>query len=287
MFNEKHCSPSLENKEISCLNYDLLLKIAGILNKYNYNIRMFKSKYALHKEISDKIGEKTDCETEKCWETISFLKSELSDTEREDFEKSFRPEKPESWKKNPNTWLSTVDINRVMEQYEDAYPNFQYLGANPIDFNKKIKKNKCVVDELCKLDIKSVKKDGKDCLGMVFNTDPHNESGEHWFSLYIDLLGKNVKGKPYIYYFDSLASKPKNEVVEFVKEVQEQCLDLNKDIKFLYNDIKHQHKNTECGVYCLHFLVSMLKGINFKNYISNKRNDQEMEKFRDIFFISK
>lgn len=287
MFNEKHCSPSLENKEISCLDYDLLLKIAGILNKYNYDIRMFKSKYALHKEISDKIGEKTDCETEKCWETISFLKSELSDTEREDFEKSFRPEKPESWKKNPNTWLSTVDINRVMEQYEDAYPNFQYLGANPIDFNKKIKTNKCVVDELCKLDIKSVKKDGKDCLGMVFNTDPHNESGEHWFSLYIDLLGKNVKGKPYIYYFDSLASKPKNEVVEFVKEVQEQCLDLNKGIKFLYNDIKHQHKNTECGVYCLHFLVSMLKGINFKNYISNKRNDQEMEKFRDIFFISK
>ena len=201
--------------------------------------------------------------------------------------KSFRPEKPESWKKNPNTWLSTVDINRVMEQYEDAYPNFQYLGANPIDFNKKIKNNKCVVDELCKLDIKSVKKDGKDCLGMVFNTDPHNESGEHWFSLYIDLLGKNVKGEPYIYYFDSLASKPKNEVVEFVKEVQEQCLDLNKDIKFLYNDIKHQHKNTECGVYCLHFLVSMLKGVNFKNYISNKRNDQEMEKFRDIFFISK
>ena len=87
MFNEKHCSPSLENKEISCLDYDLLLKIAGILNKYNYNIRMFKSKYALHKEISDKIGEKTDCETEKCWETISFLKSELSDTERKDFEK--------------------------------------------------------------------------------------------------------------------------------------------------------------------------------------------------------
>ena len=36
--------------------------------------------------------------------------------------------------------------------------------------------------------------------------------------------------KPYVYYFDSLASKPK-QVVDFVK-----CLDLNKDIKFLYND---------------------------------------------------
>ena len=179
------------------------------------------------------------------------------------FQDSFRPYQPDKWDKNPNTWLSTIDINRVMEQYEDAYPNFQYLGANPIDFDKKIG-NRCVSDELCKLDIKCIKKDGKDCLGMVFNTDPHNKSGEHWFSLYIDLIGKNVKGKPYIYYFDSLASKPKQEVVDFVKKVQEQCLDLNKDIKFLYNDIKHQHENTECGVYCLHFLVSMLKGKTLK-----------------------
>ena len=44
---------------------------------------------------------------------------------------------------------------------------------------------------------------------MVFNTDPHDRSGQHWFSLYIDLKGKNIKNKPCIYYFDSLASKPK------------------------------------------------------------------------------
>jgi hypothetical protein len=173
-----------------------------------------------------------------------------------------------------------------MEQYEDAYPKFQYLGANPIDFDTKITKDRCVSDELCNINIKEIRKDGTDFLGMVFNTDLHHRSGEHWFSLYIDLKGVNIKKQPCIYYFDSLASKPKEEVVKFVKRIQEQCCDIKKDIKFLYNDIKHQHENTECGVYCLHFLVSMLKGEQFKKYITNKRNDSEMSEFRKFFYVS-
>ena len=121
------------------------------MNKY-YDIDLFKSK-ALHKEISDKISK-------KIFTTISFLNSELSGDQKEIFQDSFKPYQPDKWEKNPNTWLSTIDINRVMEQYEDAYPNFQYLGANPIDFDKKMGNG--VFLKLCKLDIK---KDGKDCLG--------------------------------------------------------------------------------------------------------------------------
>ena len=287
MFVKGHCSPSKDNnKTVSCLNYEILKKIAETLNNFDYGIKIYKGKKALHNEISKKIRNETSCKTEACWKSLRIIKDELSDHDKEVFEDSFRPDMPKEWKDKPNTWLSTIDINKVMEQYEDAYPKFQYLGANPIDFDKKITENKCVSNELCNIDIKSIKKDGKDFLGMVFNTDPHNQSGEHWFSLYIDLKGVNIKDEPYIYYFDSLALKPKEEVVDFVKRVQEQCLNINKDIQFLYNDIKHQHKNTECGVYCLHFLVSMLKGEDFKNYINHERNDKEMEKFREFFFVS-
>ena len=102
--------------------------------------------------------------------------------------------------------------------------------------------------------------------------------------LYIDLKGININEKPCIYYFDYFSIKTKDEVVEFVKRVQEQCCEINKDISFLYNDIKHQHNNTECGVYCIHFLVSMLKGKNFKNYFGNKRNDKEMEEFNKLLY---
>ena len=287
MFVKGHCSPSKDNnKTVSCLNYEILKKIAETLNNFDYGIKIYKGKKALHNEISKKIRNETSCKTEACWKSLRIIKDELSDHDKEVFEDSFRPDMPKEWKDKPNTWLSTIDINKVMEQYEDAYPKFQYLGANPIDFDKKITENKCVSNELCNIDIKSIKKDGKDFLGMVFNTDPHNQSGEHWFSLYIDLKGVNIKDEPYIYYFDSLALKPKEEVVDFVKRVQEQCLNINKDIQFLYNDIKHQHKNTECGVYCLLFLVSMLKGEDFKNYINHERNDKEMEKFREFFFVS-
>ena len=287
MFVKGHCSPSKDNnKTVSCLNYEILKKIAETLNNFDYGIKIYKGKKALHNEISKKIRNETSCKTEACWKSLRIIKDELSDHDKEVFEDSFRPDMPKEWKDKPNTWLSTIDINKVMEQYEDAYPKFQYLGANPIDFDKKITENKCVSNELCNIDIKSIKKDGKDFLGMVFNTDPHNQSGEHWFSLYIDLKVVNIKDEPYIYYFDSLALKPKEEVVDFVKRVQEQCLNINKDIQFLYNDIKHQHKNTECGVYCLHFLVSMLKGEDFKNYINHERNDKEMEKFREFFFVS-
>ena len=49
--------------------------------------------------------------------------------------------------------------------------------------------------------------------------------------------------------------------------------------------LQHQKGNTECGVYCLHFLETMLKGKNFEDYIKTKNNDEYIEKFRNYYFI--
>ena len=38
---------------------------------------------------------------------------------------------PDEWK-DDKKWLSTTDIDKVLEQYEDAYHDFIYLGVNPI-----------------------------------------------------------------------------------------------------------------------------------------------------------
>ena len=54
---------------------------------------------------------------------------------------------------------------------------------------------------------------------------------------------------------------------------------------FLYNDIQHQKGTTECGIYCLHFITSMLEGVEFEKYVNTKINDENMEKFRHVFFI--
>ena len=36
----------------------------------------------------------------------------------------FAPFAPNEWKKNPNEWLSSIDISKVMKQYEKKYKNF-------------------------------------------------------------------------------------------------------------------------------------------------------------------
>ena len=51
------------------------------------------------------------------------------------------------------------------------------------------------------------------------------------------------------------------------------------------NDIQHQKGNTECGIYALHFLETMLKGMDFEKYIENKNSDKYMENFRNYYFI--
>lgn len=292
MFESGHCSPYKKAKEHSCLDIIMLKKIARALNKHNKTdiplkknnpIKLSSSKAVLYKDISNEIKKISNCSNERCWIKINIIKDELG-SDYEKFLDSFKPSMPIKWKNEPNSWLSTTDIDKVLEQYELAYPNFKYMGANPIDFNLKIG-NSCVSGDICNLDIEDIKKEKKKSLGMVFNTDPHNKSGQHWFSVYVDLEGVNVKGFPCIYHFDSLAREPTKEIYELVEKITEQCRCINKDINFLFNNEKHQHGNTECGVYCLHFLINMLKGKKFEEYIRNKKDDKEMEKFREIFFI--
>lgn len=292
MFNSEHCSPDNKVNKHSCLDVKMLKKIAKALNKHNKGdikekktkaIKLNSSKEVLHKEISNEIKKISDCSNEKCWIKINIIKDELGN-DYEDFLESFRPTMPEKWKNEPNAWLSTSDIDKVLEQYELAYPNFKYMGANPIDFDLKLG-NSCVSGDICNLEIEDIKREKKKSFGMVFNTDPHNKSGQHWFSMYVDLEGVNVKGMPCIYHFDSLAREPTKEIYELVEKITDQCREINKDINFLFNNEKHQHGNTECGIYCLHFLINMLKGMDFKEYIINKRNDKEMEKFREVFYV--
>tara|TARA_Y100000389_G_scaffold158069_1_gene159380 strand:- start:689 stop:1552 length:864 start_codon:yes stop_codon:yes gene_type:complete len=286
MFIKEQCSPRKNNVKNSCLSKELLVKIAKIFNKKkDANIQLKNiSKKKLFDEISKYINKST-CNKESCWINIDSIMDGLSNIEIEKMKESFRPEKPKKWKSNPNTWLTTEDIDNVMEQYEKEFKNFKYFGATPIDFHLKNGKS-CLISDLCNINIKEIKNNNKTCIGMVFNTDPHNKGGQHWFSMYVDLVGKNMP-KPAIYYFDSASPVNNFEdisqpIINLMYKIEEQC-DFKLDI--FYNNIKHQNGNTECGMYCLHFLTEMLKGINFKGYLSRDLDDKIIEQFRNVFFI--
>lgn len=286
MYVENHCSPNNRDKQGSCLSKYLLKKIAKILNKHlKSRIKLKDKPIKLQENIHKIIKKHNNCSVEACWLTYDILKKKLSADDFASFENSFKPLFPDDWYSDPNKWLNTNDINKVLNQYEKYYKNFKYTGASPIDFHLKNKDGSCYVNELCNINLNDIIKEKKDCVGMVFNTDPHDESGQHWFSMFVDIKGRN-RENPTIYHYDSVSTKPSQYIINLVNDIKKQGELVGISFDFLFNDIRHQFKNTECGVYSIHFLISMLKGSGFEKYINMKLNDTDMEKFRKEFYIS-
>ena len=130
----------------------------------------------------------------------------------------FRPFSPDSWKVKPYEWLSSVDILKVMEQYQKTFKNFVFIGPSPIDFDNKDLFGTCIYEQLCKFDINKYynAKPRKDKIGVIFNTDPHDQPGEHWIALFVDLK------KQFIFYFDSNGEKIKKQVEVLKNRIKEQ-----------------------------------------------------------------
>ena len=62
------------------------------------------------------------CYNELCWLNDQTFNSKINKDVV--IKNIFRPFSPESWKKKPYEWLSSVDIIKVMSQYEKKYKNF-------------------------------------------------------------------------------------------------------------------------------------------------------------------
>jgi hypothetical protein len=230
----------------------------------------------IHKLLSNYLSDV--CNKESCW---LKQKDEFGQFD-EDFKDSFAPESPYEWKKNPNEWLSSVDIIKVMKQYEKAYKCFDFIGPSPIDFDKKKIYGECVWEELCNFNLEDQIKKGKTKIGIIFNTDPHDKPGEHWISMFINIK----KGK--IFFFDSVGRKAPHEIMKFVEKIQSQGKQLKPKINFVYDEnhpVEHQYGNTECGIYSIFFIVHMLEDKLTEHYLkTHVLKDKYMEKFRKIYF---
>ena len=145
-----NCSPKPkgEMNEFSCYTNKSLYKLRDLWNARHPDVKI---KTSSPKEIHLLISEKLSgvCNKESCWlkqkDKFGILESDLAD--------SFAPESPNEWKKNPNEWLSSVDIMDVMKQYETAYKCFDFIGPSPIDFDTKKLYGECVWDELCNFSV--------------------------------------------------------------------------------------------------------------------------------------
>ena len=162
-----------------------------------------------------------------------YLKNELDDSL---LLYTFSPTRPDKWKNNPNTWLSSLDIEAVMNQYERKYKNFSFIGCSPIDFDKRLHNGECVWPELCNFDINEYYNNGVNKIGISLNLDKHTQDGSHWVSLFVDLKNK------YIFYFDSNGDETPKEVKTLMDKINNQCLKLGIEMKIFESDIEHQKK---------------------------------------------
>lgn len=290
--NDK-CAPSKNFKDGSCFELKDLKLIAKSYNqrsKGKNTIDISDNKKDLVKQIDKKL--KNVCDDQICWLRQDFIKQIESD---EIHKNTFKPIGP----KGKYEWLSTTHINDVIEQYMNIHKDFIFLGAVPIDFDD------LPVLGISNLNFGELKGGGKNKLGIIFNLDEHYKSGSHWVALYTDL------SKDQVYFFDSYGKKPEkrirkliSRIVKFmytnkykknltVKKVIENIkggsLDKEtfKELKSLdidYNKVRHQFKNSECGVYSINFILRLLDGQSFKHISINKTYDDKMNENRKKYF---
>ena len=275
------CAPNIE-PTFTCFSKKALINISKSWNKYykkKDNKITFKgnlSKKNIWKKLNNKL--KSNCSNEYCWTTREFYKNNqsLKNLKKE----IFKPIMPKEWKQNITEWLSTEDIENVLNQYELKYPEFLFIGAVPIDFDHRFSPGNCVINELCNLNIKNLIKKKKTKIGVVFNLDKHDQDGSHWVSFFCDLKSNNV------YYFDSYGYNPPKEVTNLIDRIIIQGKKINKNFEVHINKLRHQYKTSECGIYSINFIENLLNKLSFKKFSSKKISDESMQSKRYDYFIS-
>jgi len=251
-----NCSPIVAGKTVStetCMTGDILQKIKSDYNHTNReNPIIEQHPKAILRELRKRLNQ---CSQEDCW--LRQIKDEALRKKLEKY--IFAPKHPREWKYNPNEWLSNYDIFNVLTQWEDAYPYFEFIGPTFIDFdapqNENQQNSECVERELCKFSLSDQIKRGFKKIAIVFNLDKHTQSGSHWVSLWIDIKDG------YIFYFDSAGAKIPMEIMRLVSRIRSQGKSLKKPIQFRFYEnhpMEHQYGNTECGMYSLFFIITML-----------------------------
>jgi hypothetical protein len=284
------CAPSKNYRDGSCFTLESLKLIAYNYNKrYGKKIDITDNKEKLVNQLENVL--KNKCSNQTCWLRQEFVK----ELENDDIiNNTFRPVGP----KNKYEWLSTSNIDDVVGQYQEKYPDFLFLGAVPLDFED------LDILGINNIDFADVEKNGKHRIGMVINLDEHYKGGSHWVALYADLE------KNQVYFFDSFGKKPLKRIRNFITKIANYLYskkyDTNLDVSVVkkdpthshysklmdgsfdvrFNKIQHQFNNSECGVYSMNFIIRLLRGETFEEITQNITKDEEMNKCRKSYFRS-
>lgn len=261
----------------------------------NSDVDILKTQYNL--DHSDKITDTSPnviitklLKKQSCTSDLCLAKKIQDPTIRQSVLKTrYSPFMPRKWvTKSINEWLSSSEIINVLRQYESRYPEFRFIGPSPTDYYFMETPTQCVWRDLCQFNLGKQIAAGKTKFGIVFNIDPHDLPGSHWVALYINAISRQIK------YFDSTGDEIHTDILRFAREVQEQSRHLGHEYTFDIEDdqthpLEHQYGDTECGMYVLYFIITMLinKQDVYNSIFKNKLKripDKAMENLRYTLF---
>lgn len=272
----KYCAPNitLTRDSFSCFEHHELVEIAKAFNRYiivqnlcskNGNVCAVKTPINIEKKGDKELWQsihkrvKKLCENEYCWVDLPFI-SYISDSGLRKKIKHFTF-KPKTTV-NKYTWLSTKDIDDVLKQYEKVNSSFKFIGAVPCDFYKIV-------------DVDYTNFTNYKYIGIIFNLDKNDQPGSHWVSFFVDNKKKTCE------YFDSTGRGPNKYINNFIQKIMRTYL---KEHTYLQNNIIHQKEDSECGVYSIYYIIKRLSGKGFDTLSKNVIRDEDMNKFRKVFF---
>ena len=272
-FNRVTCGPSSKN-EFTCYDSKSLIDMKNQWNNRHHDDKILSND---SRQIWNELKEKMSsvCNNEQCWLKQKFMENNLS---ADLTTYTFAPKAPKKWIENPNEWLNSTDITRVMKQYEKEYDDFEFIGPSPIDFDSK-DGNSCVWPEICNFNLANMIRKDKKKIGFIFNLDPHYKGGSHWLTMFLDIKGK------YLLFFNSTGDGPGKETSALIERIMSQANDIGLKLEKHINTKNHQRENTECGIYCLYCISELLSGNKGPEHFLTKRiSDDDMEALRYKFF---
>lgn len=288
----------------TCLTESLLQKLIDNHNKVYPQSKINQQQLQADKVLDILRENSKDCKhsihTDKCMLKKAGLEKHSNDL--------FAPQ--HDWK-NPKEWLSNFNIKAVMDMYSKSYPHFHFFGPVPINFDDL---NVCPNngDNLCHFNLEKELLSGKTKFGFIFNLDFDKGPGTHWVSMFYDASPNDPK-KSLLFFFDSAGKNNTpndrflhiqslaNNIIQQTKNMKnEKYIKLREHPPVLqFNEKQHQSGNTECGVYSLFFIITMLtrkSNVEQPNELSNHElldlfngkngiiEDHYVEQYRKVFF---
>ena len=285
---ENTCAPNrYDKKNNTCFSLDQLLELSSAFNRYYFKnsvgvdqktnmgstspINIKPDKKYLLMELRDRF--KTVCNgNDSCMLEQSFMKEIVGEMRDDLVNNTFRSKGPNN---GSTEWLSTLDIDNVMKQYQNVYSNFHFVGAIPAD---------CHILKFCslnKINYNQLISKGIRYIGIIFNLDTHEKPGSHWVATLIDI------NNGYIYYCDSTGHPPTSHIKSFIDIfIYEYEKITNKKAQLKYNTKKYQTDNSECGIYSCNFIIRMLAGETFDHIVNNYLTFADINSCRDTYFLN-